>query len=367
MKIYLVGNYPPDKQESMNRFGEWLKKAIRNRGWQVIDTRPRQLIGYLAFGSPFLQKWLGYVDKFFLYPLWLLCLSRCHRSSVFHIIDHSNASYSAFVPRKNCVLTCHDVLAIRGGLGDKEAFCPASRFGTYFQKWILRHLQRSPHIVFVSRSTQSDYLNLPNPKPTLQSLEVIHNGLNATFDTSELEPIQTTYFFHIGSQLPRKNRVGILNAFARFYQSHKHFQMWFAGRSFSDDETTTLHSLGLPDGVVVHQGKVSHERLIQLYRHAQALVFPSFSEGFGWPVIEAQALSCPVICSNLTSLPEIAGQAALICDPHDMVSLQNAMEQVLEPGVRERLINAGLANIQRFSDRETAQKYLTLYEKKCSQ
>lgn len=103
-------------------------------------------------------------------------------------------------------------------------------------------------------------------------------------------------------------------------------------------------------------GFVQHGDIPDLYRAAQAVVFPSFFEGFGLPVLEAMACGVPLACSNRASLPEVAGQAALLFDPAEPVQIQQALTQILrDPALRGRLREEGLARAQSFSWGRTAE------------
>src|SRR5262249_37790987 len=103
---------------------------------------------------------------------------------------------------------------------------------------------------------------------------------------------------------------------------------------------------GLP-AAVGPRGRVSQEELVRLYQGAAALVFPSLYEGFGMPVLEAMACGCPVACSNVTSLPEVAGDAARLFDPRDVDDIASAVEDVL--GDPAPWIAAGLERAKAFT------------------
>jgi glycosyltransferase involved in cell wall biosynthesis len=122
-----------------------------------------------------------------------------------------------------------------------------------------------------------------------------------------------------------------------------------------------LDSLDLRPHVVL-TGYVDDPALQWLYEHCFAFVYPSLWEGFGLPVLEAMSLGAPVITSNVTSLPEVAGNACLLVDPLDENALVRAMERVLlEPGLRERLVEAGSARARLFSWDKTARLILEAY------
>src|ERR1043166_6156224 len=146
------------------------------------------------------------------------------------------------------------------------------------------------------------------------------------------------FFFYPANSWPHKNHQILLAAFARFRSraEFKDFKLVLTG----DREHFTDHVDGRPN--VRHLGIVPKSKLARLYQHATALTFPSLFEGFGMPVVEAFGFGCPVVCSAAASLPEIAGDAALICDPRDPAAIADRMcEVVTNPGLRSRLISAG--------------------------
>ena len=113
---------------------------------------------------------------------------------------------------------------------------------------------------------------------------------------------------------------------------------------------------------VLFSGIVSDERLIDLYQHATVFVFPSRYEGFGLPVLEAMACGCPVICSNASSLPEVAGEAALLRDPEDVEGFAEEMKRVLmDGGLRQRLRERGLSQAAKFPWSRTAHETIAVY------
>jgi glycosyltransferase involved in cell wall biosynthesis len=114
----------------------------------------------------------------------------------------------------------------------------------------------------------------------------------------------------------------------------------------------------------VHRsGYVPASRLSTLYQSASALLFPSFEEGFGFPVLEAMANGLPVVTSNTSSIPELGGEAALYADPNDPCAIASQVVQAVEhPAVRERMIADGFTRAREFTWRRTAEQTLRVYE-----
>ena len=116
MRILLIGNYAPDKQESMLRFADLMQRELAARGHDVTLLQPQPAVAGSRPASGGLGKWLGYIDKFVLFPF---TLKRAIKGfDVVHICDHSNAMYAKYLTGLPNIATCHDVLAIKSALGE---------------------------------------------------------------------------------------------------------------------------------------------------------------------------------------------------------------------------------------------------------
>jgi glycosyltransferase involved in cell wall biosynthesis len=169
------------------------------------------------------------------------------------------------------------------------------------------------------------------------------------------------YFLYLGTLQPRKNLSRLVSAFSRL---SSRAVLVLAGQRgwLSDDLFALIHRLGL-QGRVLCPGYVRPEDRAPLLSGALAFVFPSLYEGFGLPVLEAQACGCPVICSSTSSLPEVAGDAALHIHPEDIAALANAMTRLEnDPDLRRELIERGFVNLRRFSWERCARTVLRVME-----
>ena len=115
---------------------------------------------------------------------------------------------------------------------------------------------------------------------------------------------------------------------------------------------------------VVFTGSVAKEELVYLYNLADLFVYPSLYEGFGYPPLEAMACGCPVVASNVTSIPEVVGEAAVLIDPYDVEGMANAIGRVLlDEQLRAELIKKGFKQVKKFSWEKTAKETLEVYKK----
>ncbi|MBO0933189.1 glycosyltransferase family 4 protein [Fibrella aquatilis] len=376
MRIILLGNYLPDRQQSMHRFALMLQEGLEKAAVQTEIWYPTLLFGKLTKSTTSgLGKWLSYLDKWVVFSLlvwWRVNVSRRGEKDLrFHICDHSNAPYLGVLPTDRTVITCHDVLAIRGALGHADAYCPASKTGKIYQKWILKHLTSARKIAAVTQTTlnQLQVLAPVNRQPEQRWL-TIHNAFNAPFaPTVSTEAqhllsragLQTDkpFILYVGSDLPRKNRSMLLDMVAQLGDQWQG-SICYAGQAVEGRLVDHARKLNLQERVV-SVARPDHATLQALYSHCEALVFPSFSEGFGWPVIEAQACEAPVISSTLAPMPEVSGGAALFADPTRPHEFARALLTLQDARVRSQLIEQGRSNCTRFSDQAMISAYLDLH------
>lgn len=365
MRVVLVGNYEPDAQQSMLRFGAMLMAGLKTRGHDVRLVRPDAVFGRgvsTGFG-----KWLGYVDKYLLFPRQLRRLT--HGADLVHVVDHSNAVY---VPSRRTVpwvVTCHDLLAVRGALGE-DTDCPASALGRRLQRAIVAGLVRADAIGCDSTSTFAD-LNRLVPKSSGQIRRTILLGVNGSYrrlDPTEAHtrlaviagvPWDEPFLLHVGSNLARKNKAGVLRIFAQLRERWPG-HLVFVGASWPEELREQARGWGIESRIFAVP-KISDESLAAVYARAHALIYPSKCEGFGWPIIEAQACDCPVICSDRTSLPEVAGEGGLIFRLNDEAGMANAVLRLTQPEFRSAEVHRGHENVRRFTIDRMVDDYLELY------
>jgi glycosyltransferase involved in cell wall biosynthesis len=171
----------------------------------------------------------------------------------------------------------------------------------------------------------------------------------------------------VGTLEPRKNHLGLIKAFYKT-QQHKHSRpamLAIAGGSgWLYEETQQLVAELKLEKKVRFLGRVSDLELLTLYSMADVFAFPSFFEGFGIPPLEAMACGAPVITSNISSLPEVVGDAALLVDPHKTNELANAIMRLLEDEqLREELRQKGYQQAQRYTWKQAASKMLSIYQR----
>jgi glycosyltransferase involved in cell wall biosynthesis len=336
MRIVVVGNFAADRQESMQRFADLLTAGLRDRGHEVRRLRPESRVARLAgtyrYGG--LPKYLGYVDKFLLFPRRLRRSLAGSPADVVHVVDHANAAYASACPGVPVLTTCHDLLQIRAARGELPAQ-HVGRLGRHYQGWILRAIGRLDHAVCVSARTRDDVLRLSGLPAERVSL--IHNALNHPYTRlpaaeaqgrlaprltsgktgAPARPLPGNYLLNVGGGQWYKNRPGLLRIYARLRATLPGVPpLVLVGKELSAADDALLRALGLQDHVVMI-GSVTNAELEALYSLAEGLLFPSLEEGFGWPIAEAQACGCPVFTANREPMREVGGRSAITFDPTD--------------------------------------------------
>ncbi|MBN1979459.1 MAG: glycosyltransferase family 4 protein [Anaerolineae bacterium] len=260
------------------------------------------------------------------------------------------------------LLTVHDL----SFLHYPDAFVPALR--EYLERVVPRSVARADRVLADSKSTRDDLIaNFGTPP---EKVKVLYSGVDSRFRPEkapgeqerlrEKYGIESPYVLSVGTLQPRKNYVRLIRAFANLPLAD--LQLVIAGGRgwLYEDIFTEAEKHGGRAHVL---GFVDDADLPALYRGAALFAFPSLYEGFGIPPLEAMACGVPVVCSNASSLPEVAGDAALMVDPLDVDSLAEAMGRALEDAnLRQEMTDEGLAHAARFTWEVAARQLLDAFE-----
>ena len=256
------------------------------------------------------------------------------------------------------VLTVHDMIHERFP-GCYSKFDPTSR-----EKALA--VKRADHVICVSENTRQDLVELIGV--AYEKTTVIHHGfaipsLETTgYETSSLH--RRPFLLYVGNRDGYKNFTGFIEAYAASPQLRKNFDVvCFGGGPFADREIEFFVRLGI-DPIRVCQVAGNDTLLAGLYRSASVFVYPSLYEGFGIPPLEAMSFGCPVVCSNVSAIPEVVGDAAKMFYPLDSGAIAAAIEQVVgDQSVRSVLISRGLARVKNFSWHRCALQTAEVYQR----
>ena len=263
------------------------------------------------------------------------------------------------------VLTIHDLSFLRY----PEGADPRLRW--YLTQAVPRSIGQADLVLADSQNTKSDLIELLGVE--VGRVEVLYPGVEERFhplDEGSLAPVRARYsldfpfILTVGTLEPRKNHVGLLQAYSLLKGRYPHRLVIAGGKGwlyegiFQEVERLSLEER------VFFLGYVPEEDLPALYNLADLFVFPSLYEGFGLPPLEAMACGTPVVVSDLSSLPEVVGDGALLVPPQEVEALAEAMEKALsDPSLREELRSKGLERARRFTWSEAAKRLLAIYKR----
>lgn len=363
MRILLISNYKGDKQVSMDRYAKLVQHELTKLSHEVKLIYPPDFFG-IFFNNQKVNKWIGYLDKYLIAPFYFLYVSNVNGNyDIIHICDHSNAIYRRLFKPQKLVVTCHDVLAIRGALGFSDAHCVASKTGIILQKFILANLTKIDKIACVSKTTLKQLNELsPIPHNEKPYWKYVPNTFNQNFEPIEIGLLTESlnrlklkcgnYLLHVGSDLERKNRQLLLNLL-----SIKTETRLVVTQSFKPDLPAYISNASNINVLT----NLTNSNLAAIYQGAMALVFPSLAEGFGWPIIEAQKSGIPVICSDIPIHREIAGDAAIFVNSKNPEDWAKAVDSLNDLEKRDTLVLKGFENIKKYSSQIFTEELLSLY------
>ncbi len=254
---------------------------------------------------------------------------------------------------------------------DLAYFAPNLHEYTFFDTWYMRSLMgvslRLTHgILAVSAATKADVMKTFGI--TADKIQVIHEGVEDVF-TEHVEPAALTrtfrtfnihppYLFYCGSLSPRKNMLRTLKAFSEIKEEIPHHVYLSGGQSWHDESVKTYISDVLKDRVHF-LGAITDEELIHMYQGADLFLYPSLYEGFGLPILEAQACGVPVLTSAYGACAEVAGQGAELVDPADQASIKAGILAVVQSSGRQQELKVlGQENLKRFSWQQTGERII---------
>jgi len=367
--IHLVAKDQSGKT-GIGRYAQTLYRGLQTAAVPVTFHTPSYPFPTWTRAIP---KRIGYdVEAFFrTYPFAVAGA----RGGILHLTTQSLATIFAFKPVSPSVITVHDILSYV--LRDLPGLSLYQHgLERRMDAWAMRALARADWLVAdseYSRQSVIEHLHFP-----AERISVIYLGID--HETFQRRPPKTDiaarlgvdkpdqqYVLYVGSESPRKNVGALIQAFAQIVRDLPHVRLIKGGAAHDSAGRARLlaqiDALGLRDQVVFVES-LSDDELVDLYNQVHVAVQPSFYEGFGFPVLEAMACGTPVVCSNATSLPELAGDAALSVAPHDVDALADALRRSLtDAGLSADLRARGILQAQSFTWARTTAQTLDIYRR----
>jgi glycosyltransferase involved in cell wall biosynthesis len=229
-----------------------------------------------------------------------------------------------------------------------------SKFHKFYLKYIIGYLaSKAKKIITVSQFTKHEIVE--KLKIDCNKVEVIYNGIDSSFTlNNESYLLERPYFLYIGNKRKYKNIIRMLRAFAHA-EIPNEYMLAISGNT-NPELDNEIKLLGIANRIKF-LGTINNADLPKIYKGAYALLFVSLMEGFGLPILEAMASGTPVITSNISSLPEIAGNAALFVDPFAVRDISNAIERLVKDvDLSNTLIGLGYERSKKFNWNETAKQ-----------
>ncbi|MBE6206431.1 MAG: glycosyltransferase family 4 protein [Rikenellaceae bacterium] len=304
---------------------------------------------------PFLGRW-EFRGKARLEKQWgkIFSVARLLRRDydIYHQTHYDCYAYRFLSPRVRRVTTLHDA----------NFFTHASHYKPHstLRRDMIRSAERADHIITVSHNSKRDICHFLGCHPS--RVTVIYHGVDHSL-CEAAQPFRTAerYIIYVGARSSYKNFARFCRSFAMLCLRDSTLRLYCCGSAPNSGECEMLRRLGIAERVRFYAP--SDSELFSLYKSARCFVFPSLSEGFGLPVLEAMAAGCPVALSRRSCFPEVAGDAALYFNPDDEYDMCRVVSQAVEDEpLRERLVALGRLRASLFTWQRSADEHLSLYK-----
>ena len=241
----------------------------------------------------------------------------------------------------------------------------------YIRLMLKPSIKKADHIITVSKHTKKDLVRIMGinedditvtyPAPNERYKEIIEEKL--LNQIKQKYNLDNPFIFNPSACALRKNVVRLLKAFKRISDKTPHNLFITGGKPNRVKQIKkTVEQLNLQDRIKI-QSCIPEEDMPAIYHLADLCVFPSLYEGFGFPIVEAMSCRCPVITSNTSSMPEVAGNAAILVDPYNEKEISNAIYEILiSPQLQRSLVDKGLKRARNFDWKKTAKETLDIIE-----
>ena len=349
----------------MTGIGTYLKQLLDEM--QKIDRVNRYYLisnGPISFNlkNPLWFKVEGKIKKKMLSTLWMQCKAPLLASKLkLDLFWGPRHHLPLLLPKKiKKMLTIHDIVHI---LYPGTMPLPHLLVERLLMRW---SALMADSVIAVSFSTAT---GVQKAYKLSDKIRTIHSGVPVLAKDTHVggrgyDRLPQKYFLFVGTLEPRKNFERVFNAFESLQPESHEVQLVIVGGKCWKNRKFLQRMKTHPLKSFIHlTGYINSAHLSKIYSQALCLLFPSLYEGFGFPIIEAMACGTPVITSNISSMPEVAGDAAVLVDPYDVDALAEAMHCVLtDKSLRDGLIKKGLERVKQFSWEKCAEETIRVYE-----
>ena len=319
MNIVLFSHPTFLDSKSMPHFARMLYEGLVAKGHKVKVWTPQPKLHRLVAKSH-ASKWAGYIDQYILFPLWVRKQLKTQPADTLYVFcDQALGPWVPLVKNKPHVVHVHDMLALCSALGHIQE--NSTRWsGRIYQRYIRQGFRQAKHFISVSNKTRDDlhcfgqisaasshvvYNSLNYPYAPMSRFDAIHLLMDAGLPN---EP--DGILLQVGS-VWYKNLAGVIRIYIEYAKVEKNpLPLWCIATSH-DADVQALLKLVPANGKVLFFQNLDNEVMRAAYSLARAFIFPSLAEGFGWPIIEAQACGCPVITTDAPPMNEIGGSHSI--------------------------------------------------------
>ena len=342
--IYINARFLTQKVTGVQRFAiELSRQLVKILGERVKFVAPKNIIQFeLAeeFHVQIIGTYTGYLWEQVELPRFL------NKQGVPVLLNFCSVAPLVY---KNNIVAIHDITFVRYPKTYSCSFRMVYNF-------LIPHLcKKVKHVLTVSKFSLEEITNYY--KVPKEKFSVVYNAVDGQFRQMTDEKLQSEkYFVAVSSVKENKNFPMVVESFKKLQQRLPDAKLYIIG-DLKDKNFGNI-DLNVEDNPnIILLGRVSDEDLIRYYSNAVGFIFPSYYEGFGIPVLEAQACGCPVISTNRSSLPEVLLDSAILANPDDVNAFADGMYTVAtDTDLRSELIRKGFENVKRFSWEDSARK-----------
>jgi glycosyltransferase involved in cell wall biosynthesis len=381
LKIIFLTHHPGFRGYSMTRYTQFLYNGFKKRGHNVEEWAPHTILAKTYMPEK-IQKWLRYIDSFMIFPIWVFLKTKTLPTNTLYVlIDQALGIWMPLLKNKNHVVHCHDFIALKSAMGDiKEN--PTSWTGKQYQSLIFNGFSKAENFICISNKTKQDLLHFLNKRP--RKIEQVYNAIDPLFKTGSIInarkcitnflnlDVKKGYLLHVGGNGFYKNRTGVIALYTAWRkQTNSPLPLLMIGYEPSLEIRKTYNASPYKENIHFLVG-IENDLLLKAYQGANLFMFPSLTEGFGWPIAEAMASGCPVITTDAAPMNEVGGTAAVYIKrcpaPDKILTWANESAKVIETTLqlnekeRDTLILKGLERTKIFKEEAILNQIETFYK-----
>lgn len=340
MRVSLYRDYKEEGWESMEVYADNLVSSLRQ-----LSRRPEmnEVLAYprLSRRLAGANKLMRYIFRFVINPFF----ARRYQGDVNHVIDQANAHLLAVLDPRKTVVTCHDLIVPYWIMHNVRPLTYKKYIKRIGELWRINFLKKAVKIIAVSQFTKEDISDTLGINP--DNIVVVPEGVDRAFTkflsantrhrVRSRYSLPNRYVLHVGTTHEYKNMERLINVFSLLRRYDRKLFLVKVGSPWTDKHRRLIQEASL-ERYVIHMGFVTKEDLPAVYAGALFLIHPSHTEGFGFTPLEAMAVGCPVVVSDIPALREIVGPAGIYISPDISTKIDNDVRLLLQSVNRRKML-----------------------------